>query len=98
LFVIKSLAAKRYWNFIFLDDFPLLIKGNKLIPIDKKKNEECFINNGFYFPIIKKSKKEKNFKTIPAWTIGLQGLSCGKCVPTFSSYKPKLSRKYKKIK
>jgi hypothetical protein len=64
-------------NSIYFNNFPLLMKGNKLIPIDKDENEKCWINNGFYFPVMTKSKKEKEIKTIPRWTIGLQGLPCG---------------------
>jgi hypothetical protein len=66
---------------VYFDEFPLRIKGNKLIPIDERKMENCWINNGFYFPTMKESKKEKNFKTIARWSIGLQGLPCSICVP-----------------
>ena len=59
---------------VFLDEFPLLIKRNKLIPIDKKKNEDCWVNNGFYFPKMKKSKDEKPYKVIGYWYKGLVGL------------------------
>lgn len=60
-----------------LDRFPLLMKGNKLIPIDKEKNEQCWIDNGFYFPTMKKSNKTKSFDTIPRWSIGLNGVPNG---------------------
>lgn len=62
---------------VFLDNFPMLIKGNKLIPIDENKNFQCWVDNGFYFPTMKKSKKEKEYKTIGYWSIGLRGLPSG---------------------
>lgn len=57
-----------------LDNFPLLVKGNKLIPIDKEKNEQCWIENGFYFPTMKKSSKKKFFDVIVKWSLGLRDL------------------------
>ncbi len=48
---------------IYLDNFPLQIKKNKLIPIDKNKNEDCWINNGFYFPIM--TRKSKDYEPDP---------------------------------
>lgn len=62
---------------VFLDNFPLLIKVNKLIPIDETKNFQSWVDNGFYFPVMKKSKKEKEYKTIGYWSIGLRGLPMG---------------------
>ncbi|MFA5542108.1 MAG: hypothetical protein WC984_10575 [Bacteroidales bacterium] len=62
---------------VFFDDFPLLVKGGKLIPIDKDKNFLSWVNNGFYFPIMKRAKKEMEYKTIGIWTIGLRGLPSG---------------------
>lgn len=59
---------------VFFDSFPLLIKGKKLIPIIKEKNNQCWIENGFYFPVMKESNKTKEYKTIVEWTIGLKGL------------------------
>lgn len=35
---------------VYLDNFPLLIRGKKLKPCDKEVNRKCFIDNGFYFP------------------------------------------------
>jgi hypothetical protein len=61
-------------QFVYFDNFKLLKKGNKLIPIDTKQNTDCFINNGFYFPIMKKSNEFKPYKCIVYWTKGLQGL------------------------
>jgi hypothetical protein len=60
---------------IFLNRFPLIIKGNKLIPCGNKQQIEKFwINNGFYFPIMKKAKRNRVFETIPLWSLGLRGL------------------------
>lgn len=59
------------------DEFPLLIKDDKIIPIDYNKNELCWLQNGFYFPTMKKSKKDKSYKTIGYWAIGLIGLPNG---------------------
>lgn len=61
----------------FFDKFPLLIRGNRLIPLDKENNFQCWVDNGFYFPTMKKSKKEKKYKTIGYWSIGLRGLPSG---------------------
>ncbi|MBQ9313363.1 MAG: hypothetical protein IJ213_10030 [Bacteroidales bacterium] len=44
---------------VYLNDFPLLIRGNKLIPIDKNKNYDCWVNNGFYFPKMKRNEKRR---------------------------------------
>jgi hypothetical protein len=63
----------------FFDNFPLLIKGSKLIPIDKEKNKQCWIDNGFYFPTLKISKKRKSYKTVFFPLIGLSGLPNEKC-------------------
>lgn len=64
-------------NYMYFDDFPLLIKGNRLIPIDKDKNFQCWIENGFYFPIMKKGKANKKYKTFEYWSLGLRGLPNG---------------------
>lgn len=62
---------------LYFDDFPLLLKRNKLIPLDKTKNETCWIENGFYFPVMKKSKKVKKYRAITYWSKGLRGLPTG---------------------
>lgn len=82
-FFTLKLLDQKFIRPVFLDEFPLIIKGNKLIPINKEKNEQCWVDNGFYFPIMRKSKKEKEFKTIARWSIGLQGLPCSICAPTW---------------
>ncbi|MBR1718173.1 MAG: hypothetical protein IJ715_02755 [Bacilli bacterium] len=61
---------------IYFDNFPLLIKKNKLIPIDKNKNEDCWINNGFYLPTMKKSTKDnKQFRRMVLMYRGIAGLN-----------------------
>mgnify|MGYP000906758996 CR=1 FL=1 len=59
---------------IYLKKFPLLKKGNCLIPISKTLNYQCWVDNGFYFPKMKISKKDQEYKTIPIWSLGLRGL------------------------
>lgn len=44
---------------VYFDRFPLLKKGNKLIPLDNNKNNECMIYNGFYVPKMTISEKIK---------------------------------------
>lgn len=66
---------------IYLDEFPLLIKGKKLIPMDERKNKECWINNGFYFPAMKKEKKRDKYKVIGLWYRGVIGLPNGYEIP-----------------
>lgn len=63
------------------DNFPLLMRGNQIIPIDEEKNEQCWIENGFYFPTMKRSRKEKSFDVIGRWSIGLRGLPNGYNIP-----------------
>ncbi len=67
----------RYQQYTFFNNFPLLVKKNKLIPINKEKNFNCWIENGFYFPIMKKSKISKKYKTVAYWSAGLRGLPSG---------------------
>ena len=68
---------------IFLYKFSSIspqIKKNKLIPIDKNKNEDCWINNGFYFPtMIYRSKdyEPKHSKTIRVAFRGIIGFYPG---------------------
>lgn len=62
---------------VYFDNFPLKIKNNKLIPLDEEKNFKCWVDNGFYFPTMKKEKTSK--KTIKTKRIllsdrGIQGL------------------------
>ncbi|MBR4511390.1 MAG: hypothetical protein IKO59_01170 [Bacteroidales bacterium] len=60
--ILISTNQKFHGDLIF-DEFPLLIKGNKLIPINYNKRIQCWKENGFVFPIMKKQKKLKSYKT-----------------------------------
>src|SRR5574344_566674 len=71
--IIINLNFGPSYNYLYFDNFPLLLKGNKLVPIDKEKNETCWIENGFYFPIMKRSKKVKRYRTISYWSKELRG-------------------------
>lgn len=42
---------------IYLSDFPLLIRGKRLIPINENKRFECFVYNGFEFPVMDQKKR-----------------------------------------
>ena len=56
---------------IYLDEFPLLIRGRKLIPIDNDKNFRCFVYNGFFFP--KMDQKERELWKIGVMSRGIKG-------------------------
>jgi len=63
-----------YVKGVIFNDFPLLIKGNRLIPIDKEKQMQCWFDNGFFFPKMKMSKKNKKYHVINGHYIGLRNL------------------------
>ena len=44
---------------IYLTNFPLLIRGKKLIPLNEYKNFECFVYNGFAIPQMDQKKRLK---------------------------------------
>lgn len=59
---------------VLFNDFPLLIKGDSIFPVDNEKNYQCWIDNGFFFPImIKDYDKPWKAKDIPYYRIGLEG-------------------------
>ncbi|MDI6833868.1 MAG: hypothetical protein QMD02_08525, partial [Bacteroidales bacterium] len=60
----KQKMEMPYYFAIFLNNFPLIINGNKIFPAFETDNEQCWAENGFYFPVMKKSKKEKNYYVI----------------------------------
>ena len=64
-----------YFSGVVFDEFPLLIKGNRLIPIDKEKQMQCWLDNGFLFPRMKMNKKQKEYHIIGSYYIGLRNLS-----------------------
>lgn len=53
---------------VYLDSFPLKMRGNSLIPIDKNKNYDCWLHNGIYFP-----KMDTKERTIHLWHYGYRG-------------------------
>lgn len=62
-------------GFLCFDKFPLLQKGSMLYPIDSVANYDCWINNGFYFPIMALGQKDQEIIYPTAdWEIGLMGL------------------------
>lgn len=60
---------------LFFDNFPLHISNDMLYPTDTVKNFQCWIDNGFFFPIMKRTHKKSEFN-YPAsyWNIGIKGL------------------------
>lgn len=82
-----------YFHGVVFNEFPLLIKGNKLIPIDKEKQMQCWLDNGFFFPKMKMSKKTKKYKIINGHYIGLRNLPTK--MESLEKLKP-LPRKYMK--
>lgn len=82
-----------YTNELIFNEFPLLVKGNKLIPIDKEKQMQCWLDNGFFFPKMKMSKKTKKYKIINGHYIGLRNLPTK--MESLEKLKP-LPRKYMK--
>lgn len=66
--------------------FPLLIKNNRLIPISKEAQEKCWMENGFYFPKMQRSKKTKKYKRIYRGRVGLYGLPQGYDFPQKPKY------------
>lgn len=71
--------ASRYESF-HLNEFPLKIKKNKLIPISNEAQQWCWIYNNHYSPVMKKAKKEKHFYTFAIHfagnDMGLQRINC----------------------
>ena len=63
---------------VVFNEFPLLVKGNKLIPIDKEKQMQCWLDNGFFFPKMKISKEIKKYHVINGHYIGVRDLPCKK--------------------
>jgi len=80
-----------YTKGVIFDDFPLLIKKNRLIPIDKEKQVQCWLDNGFFFPKMKMSKKHKKYNIINGNYIGLRNLPTK--MESLEKLKP-LPRKY----
>ncbi len=62
---------------IYLSNFPLLVKRNKLVPIDENMQLKCWVENGFYFPTMIKKTKNKRYNTINYCFRALYGLPNG---------------------
>ena len=73
-FAIHHNYGESFDDVVYFKKFPLLKKRNSLIPINQSLNNQCWVNNGFFFPKMKLSKKNRKFKTIPRWSQGLRGL------------------------
>ena len=62
-------------QYALFNEFPLVVKGDSIIPVDNEKNYQCWIDNGFFFPIMKKSyDKPWEAKDLPYQRIGLEGI------------------------
>lgn len=65
-----SMCQKALFN-----EFPLVIKGDSIFPVDNEKNYRCWIDNGFFFPImVKGHDKPWEAKDIPYQRIGIEGI------------------------
>lgn len=62
-------------NLCVFDRFPLIKRGNRLIPINDTFQEQCWLDNGFFFPKMKISKKKKYY-VINDYSVGLQNMPC----------------------
>lgn len=58
----------------YFDSFPIVVRKNRIVPIKGTKQNQCWIENGFYFPKMKYSKQEKEYYGIPFNRIGIMGL------------------------
>jgi len=68
---------------LFMNEFPLIIKHNKLIPLSNKyiANWIFWRDNGFFFPKMTISKKQRNYKTIYIKDIALKDIPTSVCLP-----------------
>ncbi len=61
-------------HYALFNEFPLVVKGDSIFPVDNEKNHQCWIDNGFFFPILTKGHdKPWEAKDIPYWMVGLEG-------------------------
>ena len=57
------------------NDFPLVIKGDEIYPVDDEKNYQCWIDNGFLFPVLTKAKiRTSEAEFIHFGRIGIMGM------------------------
>lgn len=62
-------------HYALFNEFPLVIKGDSIFPVDNEKNYQCWIDNGFFFPIMTKGHdKPWKAKDIPYWMVGIEGI------------------------
>lgn len=61
---------------LYLRDFPVLLSRNRLIPLSEEKQFDCWVNNGFRFPNMKHSSKDRwSFKFLTSyWRTGIENL------------------------
>jgi hypothetical protein len=63
---------------VVLDHFPLLKKGNRLIPCSELKQAQCWVDNGFFFPTMKRGTNPyRSYKWKATKNRGLQDLPYG---------------------
>lgn len=78
-------------NLCVFDRFPLIKRGNRLIPINGSLQEQCWLDNGFFFPKMKILKKaKKKYYVINDYSVGLQNMPC----PFDKIMSKDVSRKY----
>lgn len=92
-YVGLELNPRKYNGKLIFNEFPLLVKGNKLVPIDKEKQAQCWLDNGFLFPKMTISDKRKKYNVINANYIGLRNLPT-ELSPELSKFLPKKYMKY----
>lgn len=74
---LKIDMSNRYslCQYALFNEFPLLVKGDSIFPLDNEKNYQCWIDNGFFFPVmIKGHDKPWEAKDIPYWSVGMEGV------------------------
>lgn len=74
---LKIDLSNRYSSCLYalFNEFPLLVKGDSIYPVDNEKNYQCWIDNGFFFPIMTKGHdKPCEAKDIPYWRAGIEGV------------------------
>lgn len=73
---LKIDMSNRYslCHYALFNEFPLVVKGDSIFPVDNEKNYQCWIDNGFFFPIMTIGRgKPKKAKGIAYWCAGLEG-------------------------
>lgn len=60
--------------YALFNEFPLVIQGDSIFPVDNEKNYQCWIDNGFFFPIMTIGRDEPwKAKDVPYRRVGLEG-------------------------